>query len=418
MVTRKRTTIRRGSEKEGNVYRVRSTRAVGAILLALSIALVPAFAQTTEKDAAFRALLNDPDDPDLMLRYARLAIAERDYEAALATLERLIDLDPTSQEARFELAVAYFALGVDDVAQYHLDIYTERGQLTAAEESRARRYESALASRLEALSISGSAEAGLVYRADSGDVGASGTLAFNIRQDMGGALATSWLTSARIFGLKFPEASEDDSVRFVIRSGPSFGIDGTALGTRIQPFLSLDVVEDRGGADSGVSFGGGVLYTKPVNENWSIFLDAEAGLIDRPSDGIDSTYVFIDTGASLQATQSTALRFTLRVQQEDAEAGGIDSDRLEGGLSVFHETNLPLFGTEYGSSISGFARYARDSFSDGVKDDVISLGANFRTYFSANVYLDAGIQRFTRSSSDPTFNDEDTIVAISAGWEF
>ncbi|MDU8943263.1 tetratricopeptide repeat protein [Ovoidimarina sediminis] len=400
------------------MYRVRSTRAVGALLLALAVSIAPASVQSSEKDVVFAALLNDPDDPDLMLRYARLAIEERDYEAALATLERLIDIEPTSQEARFELAVAYFALGVDDVAQYHLDIYKGRGQLSAAEETRAARYESALTDRMASFSISGSAEAGLVYRADSGDFGATGTLAFNMRKDLGGARSSAWLTSARIFGLKFPEAPSDDSVRFLVRTGPSIGIDGTALGTRVQPFLTFDIVEDSGGADSALSFGAGVVYTKPVNEDWSIFLDAEGGFIDRPDGGIDSGYLAIDAGASWQATQSTGLRFTLRLQHEDSKPGSVNSSRVEGGLGFVHETEVPLFGEGYDTAITGFARFAKDSSADGVKDDVISFGANFRTYFSSNLYVDAGVQRFTRSSTDPTFDDEDTIVAFSAGWEF
>ena len=400
------------------MYRVRRMRAFGAVLLVLVMGWSPAFAQSSAKDVAFAALLEDPSNPDLMLQYAQLAIEDGDYEAALATLERLIDLDPTSQQARFELAVAYFALGVDDVAQYHLDVYSQRSDLTSAEETRAARYEDALVDRFASTSVSGAFEAGLVYRSETDDVGVTGTLALNLRQDLGGARSATWQTNARLIGLNFAEQPDDDLVRLLVRTGPVFAIDGTAVGTRVQPFLTFDLVEDGGGADSGLSYGAGVAFSKPVNEEWSIFFDAEGGAIDRSDGGIDSLYLVLDAGATWQATQSTALRFTIGLEREDADTGGIDNTRIEGGLSLFHETTVPLFGATYAATLSGFAQFARDSASDGIDDDVASFGANIRTYFSDTIYLDVGLQTFTRSSSDPVFDDEDTIVAISAGWEF
>ncbi|OZA16902.1 MAG: hypothetical protein B7Y02_02765, partial [Rhodobacterales bacterium 17-64-5] len=98
---------------------------VRAVFLTAALGLAaPVLAQDTaavaERQAILTQMLAAPTDRELMRRYAALSVQLRDFEAAAATLERLVALEPGNSSARLELAVAYFALGNYDLAEYHL----------------------------------------------------------------------------------------------------------------------------------------------------------------------------------------------------------------------------------------------------------------------------------------------------------
>jgi tetratricopeptide (TPR) repeat protein len=84
-----------------------------------------------ERAAVFARMLNAPADRTLMAQYARLSIQLAIIEAAAATLERLIDLEPANATARLELATAYFAMGNYPLAEFHLNAAAASGALSA-----------------------------------------------------------------------------------------------------------------------------------------------------------------------------------------------------------------------------------------------------------------------------------------------
>lgn len=59
---------------------------------------------------AFAALLRNPDDPDLNIRYARQLILENDLRGAVAALERVLLLRPGLDDVRLAYAVLLFRL--------------------------------------------------------------------------------------------------------------------------------------------------------------------------------------------------------------------------------------------------------------------------------------------------------------------
>ncbi|KKK63557.1 hypothetical protein LCGC14_2993080, partial [marine sediment metagenome] len=132
-----------------------------AAALFSALSAVPVIAETSaERQTLFQAMLRDPADPDLMLQYARQAVKEQDFEAAVATLERLIDRDPASVEARSELAAAYFALGANEVALYHFKILQGSDALTPDQQRQMARYADEAQDRNAKSSFSGFAQAG------------------------------------------------------------------------------------------------------------------------------------------------------------------------------------------------------------------------------------------------------------------
>lgn len=85
-------------------------------LLALSAAAcwtTVSAAQDTGKaqyEQLFRATLARPSDLALNLRFADVAIARKDYEAAIGTFERLLFYNPSNGDVQFQLGRLYFQL--------------------------------------------------------------------------------------------------------------------------------------------------------------------------------------------------------------------------------------------------------------------------------------------------------------------
>ena len=79
-------------------------RALLPCFLAVALAATPVVADlASDRTAVFQQLLARPNDRSLMMQYARLSVEARDYEAAVSTLERVLDTDPASVEARYRL---------------------------------------------------------------------------------------------------------------------------------------------------------------------------------------------------------------------------------------------------------------------------------------------------------------------------
>ncbi len=76
----------------------RAVALVVTIGVALAVAASPALAD--EMTSVYAAIINDPTNTALNLKYAELAEARQDYKAALATYERILVNDPTNATAR------------------------------------------------------------------------------------------------------------------------------------------------------------------------------------------------------------------------------------------------------------------------------------------------------------------------------
>jgi tetratricopeptide (TPR) repeat protein len=73
-----------------------------------------------EFNAAFNKMLDDPANIDLTIKYANIAIALEDYEAAIPPLERLLLFNPDLHKIKQELGVLYYRLGSLDMAKSYL----------------------------------------------------------------------------------------------------------------------------------------------------------------------------------------------------------------------------------------------------------------------------------------------------------
>ncbi len=89
--------------------------------------------------AAFNAMMARPSDPDLAVRYARIAAANGQTRAAIAALERVLRLDPALDNIRLALASLYYAENNPTLASVYAKqaLTAEHIPQNAAEQGRA-----------------------------------------------------------------------------------------------------------------------------------------------------------------------------------------------------------------------------------------------------------------------------------------
>jgi tetratricopeptide (TPR) repeat protein len=104
-----------------------------ALLLAVFLFAGTALAQTgapsppqtqtrlqAEYDELFERMFKNPADLDVTFRFAEVATALGNYEAAISALERMLLFNPNLPRVRLELGVLYFRLGSYDMARSYL----------------------------------------------------------------------------------------------------------------------------------------------------------------------------------------------------------------------------------------------------------------------------------------------------------
>lgn len=102
-------------------------------------AAVGAEAAERRADALFRQLLDAPNDPDLLARFAQAATEAGDLEGAVTAYERLLLSHPGDARVRFELGVLYWTMGATAAAQVYLEGAAASPNLPAPLRAEARR---------------------------------------------------------------------------------------------------------------------------------------------------------------------------------------------------------------------------------------------------------------------------------------
>lgn len=97
-------------------------RSVAALALGAVLA-GPAWAQiaTLEQERLLPRTLSAPGDHEAAFEYVRASMAARDYEAAIAGLERILFFNPGLSRAKYELGVLYAYLNSHEMAVRHFE---------------------------------------------------------------------------------------------------------------------------------------------------------------------------------------------------------------------------------------------------------------------------------------------------------
>lgn len=392
------------------------------LLYLLAVCCVPGTAAAQDADlldqrsAAFQRMFDDPTNVEHMRSYARLSVALRDHESAAATLERLIDIEPSNAAARLELAAAYFALGSYALAQFHLDVLRSSGGLTPAENAMAARYAAATARRDAASVLTGEIMLGALRSSEATGTGTTGELTLDWRLDLGDAHVTTWVTEARVASARPRTAGEDARNTLTLRTGPEFRIAGDAYGPRLQPWIEFELA-GLSGATSGTTRSAaiGLSYRNPISAEVLLFADLEAGRGRHQGERESfSTFGFM-AGMVYRPTRETRLRITGSTRADNNVTRG-DVSINEFRLDLRHDFAIAS------SSLASRQWVARGfaSISEGEGDldnyNDQSAGLSLRSFLRGDIFIEAGHRWFDTKSSFGRATER--VMTLELGVEF
>ena len=391
-----------------------------AYLLAIGCLAGAAAAQDAElldqRSTAFQRMFADPANIEHMRRYARLSVQLRDHEAAAATLERLLDIEPSNASARLELAAAYFALGSYALAQVHLDTLQSSGGLTPAEEALAARYAEVTERRNAPGVLSGEIMLGALRSGTATRTGTTGTVSLDWRLDLGDAQVTTWVTEAHVAYARPRPAGEDARNTLTLRTGPEFRIAGDAYGPRLQPWIELELDGLSGTAsDASRSAAIGLSYRNPISPEVLIFADVEAGRGRHQGESESFSTYEVMAGMVYRPAPDTRLRVSGSNRADNSFARG-DTIATTLRLDLRHDfaiSGAPVTARNW--MVRGFTLVSDvDGDLDAYND--LSAGLSLRSFLRDDLFIEAG-QRWlaTQSSSGRT---SERVMTLELGVEF
>lgn len=240
--------------------------------LALAFAVVfsnAALAQTDDARARqaelAAALAERPADLDLMFAYAAAAMQNEDYEPAIATFERMLIFNPDLPRVRLELAVAYYRLGVYEVAKFYFDSVLA-SQPPEEVVSRVSVFLSEIDRRTARSAFSGLVAFGPIYSTNANlgppdrelrseffpggvalldaDQVAKADAGFQIvasathRYDLRGPDDSAWISTAAFTGRRFQDERGGALEALQLSTGPQLALDDEAFGLKARPYVS------------------------------------------------------------------------------------------------------------------------------------------------------------------------------------
>ncbi|AHM04784.1 hypothetical protein roselon_02461 [Roseibacterium elongatum DSM 19469] len=411
--------------------------AVAALLCAsvLSAGAMPGAAQTAslaqQRDAVFAEMLADPTNRDVMMRYAQLSVQMREFEAAVATLERLIDLEPRNSTARVELGIAYFSLGNYDLAEYHFAAAEAGGALTQSQSAQVARYRQE-ATRRDADSA-WSAHVALGYAFTETDLSQSeglfGSASLDWRLDLGGPFVTQWVTEAALSsylpGTDFDDILFNSRQEMRLTTGPEFRLTGDTYGPRLRPYVELSMVRFPDDPfDLNTDFDRaaiGIAYQNPHNERWTTFADLSYGTGELlENGGEDFTYHEVMLGAVFRPSRDTRLRLTVSAEGAEFDfttdtAYGL---RLEAQHAFDAPFDLPRQWVAGAFASADWITTDYDfAFFDDDEETRTAFGVMLRSFVTDSLYLETRVSHvMTELNTGP---DQDaSVVSAQIGWEF
>lgn len=363
-----------------------------AAALALSNPL-PASAQAADAKARqeqiFRELEKDPANLELMFAYAVASMQAEDYEPAISTLERMLFFNPDLARVKLELAVAYYRLGVYDVARFHFDSVLE-GDPPQEVVDRIAPFIAQIEDRTAESAFSGFVEVGGVYSTNANfgppdrevraeffpggvgqisedddeadDFGARVKAVVSHRYDLRAANDNAWISSFSYTGVHYQEETAGDLDAVFVATGPRLAADDEAFGLKLRPYVGGSYVRSAN-ESLYVAGSGGLEATETFTPLLSGFAAASLEWRDFLSgrDDFDGLYGVSFAGVSItpDRTQSYGVSF---LAETDRAAEAFNSNhefglRLSASrlIDLSGESDLEVFARPWRLSVFGLA---------------------------------------------------------------
>ncbi|OAN84496.1 hypothetical protein A8B78_06460 [Jannaschia sp. EhC01] len=399
-----------------------------ASVAALTLISAPVAAQTAAADAqrqaVFQQLLVDPANRQLMRDYARLSVAARDFEAAAATLERLVDLEPNNTTARVELAVAYFALGSYAVAEYHFAAAQASGTLTPEQTTEVARYREEAQERDDRSDYSGRLQVGYAFADTSGEQGAFVNGSVDWRIDMGDADVTEWVTEFAFSTYQPGDASINERTNARLRTGPQWRLASDAYGPRLQAYAELGWFQnDDTLSGDYTSWGAGLAYANPINERFTVYADLGVGReIAMDAGDPDFDFYEFDLGVTYRPSRDTRLRLsgTWSAHTEVDAATPIEFTEASVRLAAQHAFDVEWDNLPNRWVAGAFAEIGQTEQDVGgitTDFDEYSYGLWLRAFVFEDIYIETAAAQ-VHEDTTPGGTREEMIYTFQVGWEF
>jgi tetratricopeptide (TPR) repeat protein len=400
----------------------------------------------------YEDLLQTPDDPELMLSYARAAVAAEDYEAAIATLERALIFSPGQAGLQMELGAAYFRIGAYQAAQYYFEEAREAGLAPAADE-RAQEFLVAIADRTSVSRFSGTLMIGPILSSNANlgpddrvvqffglpatlspsadaqsDVGLRAVAQIRHDYDLGGADLDTWRTEGSFYGLRFAEEEQGNVLSGAVTTGPFLSLDDSAYGLKARPFLGVRLT----GQDDQLLFqeyGAGVAFSETFDRNWSGFLRVGAGWRDYRSeaDDFDAAIIRGIAGAGYSPKRGVTIIGALVSETDRAESDA--QSNFEIGARVAANWDYDPTIVEAGDlwTLSGYAQLTGRWYDEADPtvdpnttrtDTDFRLGAAQRFRFQDGWGVQVDVDALFRNSNISNFEFSSINGAVSVVYEF
>jgi hypothetical protein len=404
------------------------------------------------QSALFERMLAAPQDLDLMFAYAGVSARLEDYEAAIATLERMLIFNEDLPRVRLELGALYFRIGAYSVSKRYFESVAGQPGLPDAVgqqvtsyldriEQRQRRHR--FSGRVEIAAIADSnANLGpgdadiLLFGLDAqlddddvedGDVGGRARLELVHTYDLGRTNNDVWRSEASYLGRRYVEEDEGNLDSFFIRTGPELSLDAFTFGPKVRPFVDVEYVRaDDDSLYRGV--GAGVQGRMTPLDSWSFFGQLRGGYRDYVTRDDEDGAVFLGRiGAAWLPGRDTVITATLTGQRDEADADFKRNTEAAGRLSASFAYDPGLSFADDKWVVSAYAGVGYRLFDDPnpvvsateEREDVeFRLGASHTFALRDGFYASVGATALWRESSLPNYDLENFGVSAAVGYRF
>jgi len=234
-----------------------------------------------------------------MFAYAVTSIKLRDFEPAIATLERMLIYRNDLPRVKLELGSAYFQLGSYEVSKFYFKDALDSDPPPHVR-AKVEEFMAEIDRRTRKSGFSGSASLGLAYSSnanlgpsdrlvevfgqdaqldsqyvEAGDFGVKANLRLNHTLDLNRPNDDVWLTDFAATTLHFFEETTGDLDAFLLRTGPRLALDNDSYGPKIRPYVDAGYVRS-GNEDLYLAFGGGAQFSNTIDSETSVFAELAA----------------------------------------------------------------------------------------------------------------------------------------------
>lgn len=409
-----------------------------------------AHGQTQAQLDAYARMSASPTDHEATFAYVRASSEARDYEGAIAALERILQYNPNLSRAKYELGVLYFRQKSYEQAVLHFEDASADPALDPAVARRLEGFVDEARKQLSPSRFSGIFQLGYRFNSNVAAVPGSnlmrtfgytlpvtgrpyakraGSSAFALGEithiyDFETQRGDQWESRVAAYGAKQSRYSSLDVALFEANTGPRFFLSHGGISIRPYAAASGSML---GGHRYSSGAGGGVSVGIPITPYFSIEPGFDAQRVTFENFGRARGSDVYATGAlwtaSVNANWAVAENVTVSgkvfYQRNAADGGRISSNHAGFEASVKYDFAPPVDAIGYNWSLTPFVRYMNVDFThpDPVVDPLIKRND---TLWRAGLQLDMPMTKYFGVSTNVQYTRNDSTFRNfrASSWSF